>query len=446
MQAALRVSNRVAVHRWRKLRASLVGTEVGKQELARTLAVDLETLPGVVEKYRHAMRTRLPVGPDDAKAILTCLERHATDVIESTVAGANKICEHVFDLLGSGPVELGPEIDWHRDFKSGYRWDPQTFYTDVPYGHVEGVDIKVPWELSRGHHLPVLGHAYLLTGDERYAQEAVTQIRHWLKTNPPEFGVNWACPMDVGIRSVNWLWAAGLLADASAADAEFFANLLAGLQSHGRFLMENLEVEADGITSNHYLANIVGLLYLGVCVPELSEAETWRTLAVRALVEEMGRQVLPDGVDYESSIPYHRLVTEMFLSAALLCRHHNVPLPPPFWERLEHMLEFVRSYTKPNGLAPQVGDADDGRLHIFHGYGKADPRDHRHLLALGALLFERQDWWVSAGPAWPEAPWFGGARSGPWNRPPEGAPVTSESAAFPNAGLYMMRCSDDYVL
>ncbi|MCZ6780773.1 MAG: heparinase II/III family protein, partial [Nitrospirae bacterium] len=446
VRVVLHVASRPVARRLRRIQAGLTGTRVGPMELARALDVDREALPEIAEGFRQAMRTRLPVGPDDAKEVLACLDRHVPDVASSTVAVADRVCDHVFDLLGSGPVNLGPEIDWHRDFKSGYRWDPETFYTDVPFGHVSGVDIKVPWELSRCQHVPVLAQAYLLTGEERYAREAVAQMRNWLAANPPQFGVNWACPMDVGIRAVNWLWTAGLLADAPDADKEFFADLLGGLLAHGRYLMGNLEVGADGITSNHYLANIVGLLYLGLCVPELPEAEAWRTFAVSALVEEMDRQVLPDGVDYESSIPYHRLVTEMFLSAALLCRHHHVPLPRAFLDRLARMLEFVRAYTKPSGLAPQVGDADDGRLHVLHGYGTADPRDHRHLLALGALLFERQDWWAEAGPAWPEALWFGGARSGPWNRPPKGAPVTSESAAFPNAGLYMMRCSDDYVL
>ena len=424
----------------------MLGTEVGQKELARAFRLDRKAVPAVAEGYRQAMRTRLPVGPDDAKAILASLEQHAPDTIASTVTAADRICEHVFDLLGSGPVALGPEIDWHRDFKSGYRWDPKTFYMDIPYGHVPGVDIKVPWELSRGQHLSVLSQAYLFTGDERYAQEAVGEIRHWLATNRPQYGVNWACPMDVGIRAVNWLWAAGLLADASAADAEFFVDLLAGLLAHGRFLFGNLEVGPKGITSNHYLANIVGLLYLGLCVPELHEAKQWRAYAIRALVQEVDRQVLPDGVDFESSIQYHRLVTEMFLSAALLCRHHDVQLPSEFSQRLARMLDCIRIYTKPNGLAPQVGDADDGRLHVLHGYGTADPRNHRHLLALGALHFDREDWWAAAGPAWPEALWFGGSRTERWSRPPEEGAPSMASTALPHAGLYIMRYEDDYVL
>jgi hypothetical protein len=29
---------------------------------------------------------------------------------------------HRFDLLGSGPTDLGSEIDWSADFKTGRRW------------------------------------------------------------------------------------------------------------------------------------------------------------------------------------------------------------------------------------------------------------------------------------------------------------------------------------
>ena len=35
---------------------------------------------------------------------------------------AEEIVAHRFDLLGSGPTELGPEIDWAQDFKTGRRW------------------------------------------------------------------------------------------------------------------------------------------------------------------------------------------------------------------------------------------------------------------------------------------------------------------------------------
>jgi len=437
---------RPAVKQWRRIGTRLGKAQIHHAELARALRVEENALPQQVAEIRQAMRTRLPSGPSDAGPIAACLKRNAPEAVSSTLEAAERICEHIFDLLGSGPVKLGPNIDWHCDFKSGYRWDPQLFCADVPHGHLPGVDVKVPWELSRFQHLPVLAQAYLLAKDERYPREIVAQIRDWLKQNPPGYGVNWASPMEVAIRAVNWLWAIGLVADSSEISEEFLINFLAGLLSHGRYLMANLEIRTDGITTNHFLANVVGLLYLSLCLPEFSDAAKWRAFAVHALVEEMQRQVLPDGVHYESSTSYHRLVTEMFLSVAVLCRNHKIDFPSAFWNRLAMMVGFVQAYTKPNGLAPQIGDEDDGRLHVLSRYGTADPRDHRHILAVGALLFERDDWWAASGSSWHETLWYGASRNPRWSHPSRTPVQDPSSAAFPNAGLYIMRSGDKYVL
>lgn len=417
---------------------------VGKRELADAFGVEPKDLLTVVGRVRSALTQRLPVSPDRAEAIRRVYEQQAPGLREATVEAADRICGHVFDLLGSGPIALGATIDWHRDFKSGYRWNPEQCFLDVAHGHEAGVDIKVPWELSRGYHLVLLAQTTLLTGDPKYATECMAQLSSWIEANPTGSGVNWACPMDVAIRAVNWLWALALLADSPLMTQAWLADVLASLVAHGRFLMDNLEVRDDGVTTNHYLADLVGLLYLGLCLKEVGDAEGWRAFAVRALVGEMDRQVLADGAHYESSLSYHRLVTEMFLSSAMLCRCHGVTLPPTFHERLEKMCEFVEGYTKPNGLAPQIGDGDNGRLHMLTGYDQTDVRDHRHLLAVGAVLFDRAEWWAAAGPSWVEGLWFGGTRCAVWEK--EQVSAKRESVAFPEGGFYILRKEQDYVL
>ena len=65
---------------------------------------------------------------------------------------ADNTLNHDFDLLGSGLMHLDP-IPWHTDFKSGYTWPKGVFYRKQKSGAAKGSDIKVPWELSRCHHL-----------------------------------------------------------------------------------------------------------------------------------------------------------------------------------------------------------------------------------------------------------------------------------------------------
>ncbi len=50
-----------------------------------------------------------------------------------------------------------------------------------------------------------LAAAFRLTDDAGYLDELGAQLRVWIDANPVEFGVNWACTMDVAIRGVNWV-------------------------------------------------------------------------------------------------------------------------------------------------------------------------------------------------------------------------------------------------
>jgi uncharacterized heparinase superfamily protein len=337
------------------------------------------------------------------------LERAGDQERVELQAVADRIRDHRFDLLGSGPVDLGPEIDWTRDFKSGRSW-PLEHISRVRITHPDDSDIKVPWELSRFQHLPVLAAAHLLTGEQRYVEEIGNQLTRWIESNPVEYGPNWACTMDVAIRASNWVAALALCADA-ATQEPWLEPVLGSLLLHGRFIRHHLEYgESRG---NHYLSDVVGLLPVAAVFSEGREGGAWARWAVRELVREMEHQVREDGCDHEMSIPYHRLVCELFLCGtraadALL----PGALPDSYRHRLDHMLAFVRDYTRPDGLAPQVGDADDGRFLPLGDYGHADPRSHLHLFH----------------------------QAGREYRP------TDDHAAYPDGGYWVMRAGDLYAI
>jgi hypothetical protein len=390
------------------------------------------------------------LAPGDFPSIASGLERRVPGAAALTVAAADQACAHVFDLLGSGPAPLGATIDWHLDFKSGHRYDPRQHATLIrPARYPGGHDIKVPWELSRCEHLAWLGQAYRLTGDERYPREFVAQVTGWIESNPRAFGVNWVCTMDVAIRAVNWLWTCRALAGSPALTDEFLLRFEKCLLAHGRHILGNLE-RAARVPHNHYLSDLVGLVVLGILCPEFREAARWRDLGLRELWREMEKQVRADGVDFEAAISYHRLVTELFLVPVLLCRRHGIAVPGAVMARLEKMLEFVLHYTRPDGAAPQFGDCDNGRLLRLKAWAEPEREwaDHRYLLAVGAVLFGRDDFGRAAGDQWEEAYWLTGdsavryreeldARGGRWSEP--------ESRLFPDGGLCILRGGGSYV-
>ena len=442
--AAVGRKGRVVLGRWvAEARARTLGTAIGDRNLHSACCPEAGDAGTLLTNGGWFSHRGFFLDPGARRRVVESVRVAHPEAIPATIETAEQICTHRFDLLGSGPTDLGPQIDWHRDFKSGFRWDPRVFSVRLRYGDVSGADVKVPWELSRFQHVATLGKAYWLTNDSRYAAEFVAQLTHWMAENPPQFGVNWACTMDVAIRAFNWLWGYAFFHETPQVTPAFRRALAGSLLAHGRHIRRNLERGADGITSNHYLANLVGLVGLGFTCSIFHEAQAWREFSLTETCLEIERQVHPDGGDYESSIPYHRLVTEMFLAVAILCRRNGVALPEPFSQRLQRMLDFTLAYTKPNGLAPQLGDADDGRLHILADYPRWDPRDHRHLLATGGAFFGREDWLRAAGPKTEEPLWLLGD---PGCVEPRPSSAAVGSRAFPESGVYLMRDRGLYLL
>ncbi|MGF1504709.1 MAG: alginate lyase family protein, partial [Anaerolineae bacterium] len=272
---------------------------------------------------------------------------------------------------------------------------------------------------NRFHHAVRLGQAYLYTYDERYAREIVSQIQSWIKANPYEFGVNWAGPMDVAIRAVNWIWAMYCIHGADPLTDEVLALWLTSLHQHGEYIEKHLE---DGWPrTNHLIANLTGLAYIGIMFPEFTDADRWREMGLNGIWAELSRQINADGLSYEASTGYHRLVTEMVLHVIGLCIINDIPVPEPAIQRTATMLDSIMLYTQPNGIAPQIGDFDSGRLVplTVHVDEHRTQHDHRHLLALGSIILERESpewagfvdptqraWSIAAGDEWQDAFWL----------------------------------------
>ena len=323
-----------------------------------------------------------------------------SNIQDKIIFEANRICNHVFNILGSGDVNLGKSIDWHCDFKTSYKWNPKKYYKgiEIPYGKA---DIKIPWELSRFQHLFILGEAYWLTNDEGYTKEFVNQITDWIDKNKPGFGVNWHCTMDVAIRSCNWILGYYYFKKSSEITSEFLFKYLKSLYQHGKHIAKNLEYSKN-LTTNHYLADITGLIYLGVMFPEFKESGNWVKLGIEELIKEMEKQVYPDGCSFEASTCYHRLALELLFFSTLIVVINDDDFErvnfekitrkifgDKYTEKLYKMFDVVAYLLKPNGKMPQIGDNDSGR---FFNLFPRKIQDMRYLLALGAVFFKEQKW------------------------------------------------------
>lgn len=289
-------------------------------------------------------------------------------------------------LYGHASFTVKGKTDWQKDYLSNFTWELK-FHEDISYKYPEGVDIKNPWELSRLHHVVAVARAYRVTKKETYAQFVVTEITDWIEKNPTYHGVNWKVAMEVGIRAANLLLAYDLVRDSQQATEAWTALVLGSLYEHGEYIMHNLEVY--GVRSNHYFADLVGLAWIGALCPDLPRAQTYLGLATRELDREVLHQFLPDGLNFESSLAYHRLVLEMLGFTLHMLQRHGLNLSTAATTRAQLAFAAIKAVTGPNGEIPQIGDNDSGRFFLTGSYFAWNALDVRHLWILEHALFEK---------------------------------------------------------
>ncbi len=269
-------------------------------------------------------------------------------------------------------------IDWQLDFKSGYRWNEDTWSLNIKYGADMGADVKVPWELSRMQHLPSLAWGYALENKAIYISEFQNQILDFISSNPPRYGVNWVCTMDVGIRIANWLISYDLFSAYGAKfDSEFMEVFIRSVYEHGHHIFNHLEWDPH-LRSNHYLANIAGLLFVSSYLPSSPETDSWFGFSVQELINEVLSQFNQDGSNFEASTCYHRLSAEMVVYATALALENEVKFPEEYLNRIQKMGDFIRDITKPDGQIVQIGDNDSGRF--IKLFPDSHMLDHRYLI------------------------------------------------------------------
>jgi len=312
---------------------------------------------------------------------------------------ADLICAHKFEILGSSMYFEG-KIEWNRDLKSGFEWPPRFYKKIRLIDPSNSADVKVPWELSRFHHLTTLGEAYRMTGDVRYSREFQDQITDWIQSNRIWFSVNWTCAMEAAIRSVNWIAGYFYFKDAPNIDSQFWHTFYKSLFQHGCFIARHLENRSKH-TNNHYIADLTGLVWLGLFFKDMPisgssriarRAGKWLKAGIDGIDGEMSVQVNQDGTHYEASTYYHKYVAEMFLLTDMICRNNGVKISGSFSTKLEKMCEFIMDLIKPDGMSPLIGDADDGRLLILTGNSNRSAQDFRPVLAAAGAHYKREDY------------------------------------------------------
>jgi Heparinase II/III-like protein/Heparinase II/III N-terminus len=388
----------------------------------------------LLDRFQQLSPGRFFDGPYDPQT--ACLvSEHAPDACRDTIAAAEAACRGGFDLLGYRDLSFGQPVDWALDPISGRRSPPVHWSRLNPLDAASLGDSKLVWELNRHQWLVTLGQAYQLTGAERYAEAAVGHVTDWMRMNPPGIGLGWASSLEVAFRLIAWCWTLALCRRARALSPEVFVQVLAAIAAHAAHVERYLSHYFSPNT--HLTGEALGLLYAGTLLPELRRARHWRDLGAHILVEQIGRQVFPDGVYFEQSTCYQRYTAEIYLHFLVLAERNAILVPAIVQDRLARMVDVLLALRAPDGTVPPVGDADGGSLLPL---ARRAPSDLRGVFSTAGVWLRRSDHAWAAGGVAPETLWMLGPAAvkglddlSP--APPSGSPFR----VFGDGGYVVMR-------
>src|SRR5262249_48950159 len=145
----------------------------------------------------------------------------------------------------------------------------------------------------------------------------------------------------------------------------------------------------------HLLGEATGLFIAAQTWPCWPRSADWYQRG-RAIIErEALLQTAPDGVNREQALSYQQWVVDLLLFVGLAARAAGTDFSPPYWQRIESMLEYIASVMDVAGNVPMIGDSDDARVAGLVP-SSDDSSPFASLLATGAVLFGRSDFKAKA--------------------------------------------------
>ncbi len=326
--------------------------------------------------------------------------------ISSIIEKADRICAHEFRVFEKD-VKFDDEVNWHWS-ETEKSW-PLIHWSDLNIDfEVNGKrgDLKYTWELNKHQHFPALGRAFLVAGEDRYLKEFSSEIKSWVRQNPPEVGINWANNQEISYRSISWILALNFFAE--DLDDELIISILKVLIKNAQHIYHDIDFTIKCIKNSHIIGDAAGLAILSIFLKELPEAKKWYKKAYSAIEDVLQWIFHKDGSYKLLSLNYQRVSIYFLLIYALVAKRHDFDVPDNLWGILKKSIESLAKIVK-----------DDGRLPVIGAWDSAKPvrlsentnNDLKPLFSSAAVIFKEPVFKFLSGSFSEETYWLLGAKS-----------------------------------
>jgi len=261
--------------------------------------------------------------------------------------------------------------------------------------YAPGTDIKFIWEPARFGWGFILGRAYYVTQEDKYAEAFWKYFEAFVNTNPPNMGPHWMNGQEVAIRMLALVWAAHVFEAAPATSPARRRALIQSIHAHAGRLPSTL-IYARSQNNNHLTTEAAAIYTAGLFFKDAK----WRALGWKWLLWSFRTQIGDFGEYIQHSTNYHRVMLQTALWINLIKKD---VFPASVTQSLARAAHWLFSLVdNASGQTPNLGSNDGA---VIFPWSATAYDDYRPTVQAAARAFLRTN--ISPGP-WDEMSlWLG---------------------------------------
>lgn len=275
-------------------------------------------------------------------------------------------------------IEFCNQYQWHKGTNG--IWDSKQYSYDIEFKNADNIgDIRYTWELNRHQFMPYLASIYIKTRDKKYLSLLKNIFDDWMQNNYFLKGVNWSSPMEIALRSYQWLIVLYLLEDID--DFRFKEKLSKSIIASIEYVMKNLSLYSSA--NNHLILEVTISSIVGYVFKD-SYKQDWFNEGYNILEKEIILQNYKDGVNKEQALHYQAFVLDAIIQYNFILK--SIGKKPIAEKIIYNALEFIGSL-KAHKLNFDYGDSDDAKILSF---SHKKTNYYQYLLELGSLYYKEK--------------------------------------------------------
>lgn len=200
--------------------------------------------------------------------------------------------------------------------------------------------------------LLVLAEDFNNTGNESYYNKFKEILNSWIDNNISFEGAGWQ-PYTISLRIINILISLELFGNIFDKDHKFKNKVYNSIYTQYIFLYRNQEIHLLG---NHYFENLNTILVCSILFDEKDIYDQY----IKKYIKEIEEQILADGVHFERSVMYHKIILERLLRTYWLLRQYDSSYNNFFESIIRKMSTALISLEKDMGKIPHFNDSAEG--------------------------------------------------------------------------------------